>query len=885
MEAAVKLVRDILHSPNQFLVPFFQRHYAWTQKQWEQLHDDIMALQSEDPKAQHFLGPLVCTPETHMPAAVTPYQLIDGQQRLATLMVILAAIRDLARARGINNLADLIVEDYLIHRHEKGLPRYKVMPRLGDREPFFALIDAKSVQDFGRFEIIKAWQYFHDKFGGYILNDPENKLTGLFHAVTGRLSLVVITIDGENPYEIFESLNTKGLQLEESDLIRNFIFMQVQPREKQEEFSASHWQPFEASFGAVGKFPQLDQTPFYRSYLMRNGFYSKDRATFIDFKRQNKERNVAPTDQVAELKHFAQFEIWLRRPETCPDPELAKALGQIQMLDITTAHPLIFHLLDLRQSNRLSLEDLLSCLQDLSSFVLRRTVCGESTRPYARWFPEATKMLEDNPHQNLRNYWLRRGWPEDELFASRLAEFALYRREANKSRLILESLEESYGHREKVQFQNLEIEHVMPQSIGSGKNGADWKKMLGDDWEEIHDTWLHTLGNLTLTGYNQPLGNKTFKDKKTQLAKSNLELNGYFAQTTVWAQKEIKKRGRDLARRVVKLWPRPAEGPAYVPTAQPDSDTLDAKARAALRLEYWTALLNLLVSRATLPDTPEPTTKGYLCFDPGWEGVSLWAYTDNWEGVIGVYLRFNKERAGKLFSHIAKEQPQIEARFGTPLQWYSDDQENHCYITLRLPGLDPLNKAQWPDQHKWLAKKLEEYIAVFDPLIEKAIQGTDLDPRSGTLTKTETIYLDYWETFTAYVKQTATPLRFRKPATNSYLSCASPLPGYRTGAELSARDATIEAYVGTYDEDLAKQLRRVGAEHKSDLEKALGAEIEISHSLRNGDVWIYAWKEADPAERKDWPLQHKWLKDTAERLPVAVAALLNLAQQAATPNA
>jgi len=718
MDARAKMVRDILHAADQYLVPFFQRHYAWTQKHWERLYNDVLALQEDDQRMQHFLGPLVCTPCKHVPGEVTPYQLIDGQQRLSTLMVMLAAFRDLARDRKCNDLADEISEDYLIHRRQKGAQRYKVLPRLGDREAFFAVIDSGDVAQYSDYGIVKAWQYYRDNFNGYILEEPEKKLRALFHTVTARLSLVVITIDGENPYEIFESLNSTGLPLEESDLIRNYVFMQV-PIDNQEDFHVSHWQPLEKMFDQTDEYPALSQTSFYRSYLMRNGVYSKDKATFVDFKNQNKERKLDPVEQANELKLFAQFENWLRRPTTCPDPLLSKALYRIQMLDITTAHPLLMHLFEMRESKKIDSECLLGCLEDIASFIIRRTICGETTRPYGRWFSDAIKIIRKEPRTDLCNYWLSRGWPDDDAFIPKLLEFSLYRREIGKCRLMLQVLEESYGHREKVELRGLEIEHVMPQTIGNGKSGKAWQEDLGMPWKDVHEKWLHTLGNITLSGYNRPLGNKPYKEKKGELVRSKLELNRYFSDIKIWTEDEIKKRGRLLAKRVAKIWARP-EGAAYVPSEEIDAGELSPKERGDLRFDYWSGLLKNVKEHNFLPELPDSTRLGFLMFHPGWEGVRLFAYAEKWNNTVGVYLRFRKNRTKKTYQKILEMKDAINEKFGKQSCWWQDSPKKaNAYVGVALTGVDPVNREQWENQHKWLAEKLDEFYRYFDPLLKE----------------------------------------------------------------------------------------------------------------------------------------------------------------------
>ena len=196
------------------------------------------------------------------------------------------------------------------------LQRYKVVPRIGDRDVLIAVVEGKLEKLQHKEAVAHAWQFFRQKISDWAVSDAATRLHSLFVAITERLSLVVITIDGENPYEIFESLNSTGLPLEESDLIRNFLFMQV-PIGEQEAFNTTHWTAFEKAFEEVGELPAIPQTLFYRTYLMRHGVYSKSKFTFVDFKEQNRHRDLAPVDQVNELKRFARYELQLRRPLTC----------------------------------------------------------------------------------------------------------------------------------------------------------------------------------------------------------------------------------------------------------------------------------------------------------------------------------------------------------------------------------------------------------------------------------------------------------------------------------------------------------------------------------------------------------------------------------------
>jgi hypothetical protein len=193
-------------------------------------------------------------------------------------------------------------------------------------------------------------------------------------------------------------------------------------------------------------------------------------------------------------------------------------------------------LMDARDAGRLDNGDLIGCLQDLASFALRRSICGESTRNYGQWFVAAAKDLDGDSRAKLRAEWFRRGWPDDEAFARALGTFGLYRREPRKARMMLDALEESHGHKEKIERDKLTIEHVMPQTVSDDAHGNAWKQAIGGDWASVHRELLHTLGNLTLTGYNPELSKRSFEKKRKILADSRLHLNEYFEPLEGWAQ-------------------------------------------------------------------------------------------------------------------------------------------------------------------------------------------------------------------------------------------------------------------------------------------------------------------------------------------------------------
>jgi hypothetical protein len=352
--------------------------------------------------------------------------------------------------------------------------------------------------------------------------------------------------DDENPFAIFETLNERGLRLEESDLIRNYIFMQL-PLNKQDQFDREEWTPFEAIFEKTKQFEAIKLTDFYRDYLMRNGKYVKKNETYLEFKANVK----IARELVEDLKRYGKFYTFIHRPKTANDPMIVETLERIGYLDITTSYPLLLYLFDKYDSGALTRDDFLASLHALESFVIRRSICGESTRGYNYLFPAAVRALKSDILSSLVTFFHEKGWPNDERFKKALLRFELYARETNKCRMILEALEKSIEHKERVDFANLTIEHIIPQTLTE-----EWKQELGEEWKYVSETWVHTIGNLTLTGYNPEMSRKLFSEKKMQLAESNLRLNKYFAEIEVWDKSAIIARGEKLAEEIAKIWER-----------------------------------------------------------------------------------------------------------------------------------------------------------------------------------------------------------------------------------------------------------------------------------------------------------------------------------------
>jgi len=862
MDARQRTVGAILHETDQYVIPLFQRYYSWNKEHWARLKKDIWALMDADAKAVHFLGPLVCTSNVHFPGSVPSFQLIDGQQRLTTLTILLAAIRDIATSLGLKDLAEEISEDYLLHKRKQGAERYKVLPRLGDREALTAIVEAQDLTAFEEQQVFHAWKYFHRHAAHLARREAESQLRKLLDTVTRRLSLVVVTIEGENPYEIFESLNSTGLPLEESDLIRNFVFMHI-PLAQQQEFSEKHWRVMEDRFAAEEEDDEVQMTPFYRDYLMHNGRYSKEDATFVDFKQHYKDAGMTPEKVVQELAYYAEFELMLRRPMSAKRDNLRKLLRQVEGMEITVAYPLIMNLMDRNQRKEISDTELDGCLLDLVSFVLRRSICGESTRQYNKYFVEAIPLLGNEPRKNLQAYLLARRWPDDNSLRQRLMDFPLYRRESYKARVILEALEENHKHKEQADLSKLSIEHVLPQTITNNAAGKSWKQMLGDNWQELHERYLHTLGNLTLTGYNPDLSNSSFEKKKDLLKDSHLELNAYFDGLDVWNEEAIKARTIHLADQVVQLWPRAPSAAGYAASVEalPLPEGLSVAERR--RLDYWRRMDTHLEERGVPPEMIIPSTERYVTVALGTTGtLSL---------ELGTYPQFSSIYVSLLLSDVigtfveAKlkdEKDAIEKELGYALTWTATKEETDIYVNDK--GIPLNDESDWPIQFDWFGDRLEDFLRVLKPRVEKIEKEALADESIRKEFEAGRRIVDYWKACAQYLQSGSLHFRPNDPGKGLVYSRFEKIDdgiGFGAGVQVK-KDKHIYVYWGVNNSAARKyktKFKELLANNFPALEADLGEHLEW------GDPYFSTPLKADIDDKADWPRQFEWIKVTAEK--------------------
>jgi len=539
MQAKETKLQDIIEGTKQYVIPLFQRTYSWTNKEWEILWKDLVELCDMENPRTHFIGSIVNMPTVSVPEGVAKYLLIDGQQRLTTIFIFLALLRNKAKENGNIRFADEINNTLLVNQYKDGFDHYKLMPTQVDRITYQNLI--KNENNEVENQITKAYTFFEKK-----LKQVDLDYEKLKKVITGSFSVVSIVLDtDDNPYLVFESLNAKGRPLTQADLIRNYFFMRIHI-DKQENVYNNYWRPMQEALNS-------DLTEFIRHFLMKNGKIIKQDDVYYELKESVSTTNAI--EYLSDLKKYSIYYQKLKYPEFENEPKLKNMFTRLNRIEVTTAYPLLLNFYNDYSEGVINLNDFETILKTLENYLIRRFVCNVATNQLNKIFPSIYPTIQSNYSENIvegfKTIIQDKGYPKDNEFLLRFRETKFYGGGDRivKTKLILETIENSFNHKESVPFENLTIEHIMPQTLSEW-----WQEHLGQEWEETHEIYLHTIGNLTLTAYNTELSNDDFLTKKITLNQSHLELNRYFNGITKWTRDEIERRSEELATIASQIW-------------------------------------------------------------------------------------------------------------------------------------------------------------------------------------------------------------------------------------------------------------------------------------------------------------------------------------------
>ena len=507
MDARKGNIYEILNGNKQFLIPVYQRYYSWDVEQCKRLWNDIVEMQKKG-KQGHFVGSIVNIAEQAMPTGVQKYMIIDGQQRMTTLTLLLLALRDYAtknpedktiNARRIDNML-------LKNEYESGDERYKLLLTETHRDVLIGLVEGKPISGTARSRLLDNYHYFTGKIA-----DNELQPAEIYESI-GKLQIVNITLDRtmDDAQAIFESLNSTGKELSESDLIRNYVLMGLEPGEQAYVYE-HFWRPMELLFAYETQDTVMDR--FFRDYLtMKLTRIPKQDRVYEEFKLYHLNCEFGTIRELCrDLLTYATYytDIVFKRSSR---PALRSLYEDISDLRMEVSLPFLLKVHNDFAEGVISQEELCEIIHLCISYVFRRSICDIPTNSLNKTFATLRNAIRQDDYLNsIKAFFVLRDdykeFPDDEKFAAAFVARDIYNM---RSRNFILGHLENYGNKAPITIENYTIEHIMPQNSNMS---AEWRHMLGSGWREIQKTYLHTIGNLTLTAYNSEMSDHPFMIK------------------------------------------------------------------------------------------------------------------------------------------------------------------------------------------------------------------------------------------------------------------------------------------------------------------------------------------------------------------------------------
>ena len=555
MDSTVVDMLTFLQRPQQFSIPIFQRRYSWTKKDCQQLLDDILRVGSNDEIKAHFLGSIVYIDrELAAIGAVPKLLVIDGQQRLTTLSLLLSALSRAINEEGndIGTSSERLQNYYLFNSQEEEELRYKLLLTKDDKETLIDLLEDRYIfpPTNPSSILVKNYNFFE--------NNLKKVNLKTLHTGIEKLRIVSVALDPvDDPQKIFESLNSTGVSLSQADLIRNYVLMNLEPT-FQKRLYENYWFPMEQFFGNEYA-KRFD--PFMRDYLTLSMKQIPSRAAVYEKFKEHypvNDNSEQLEEIVKEISRHAKYYVDMVLL-TERNPELRKCFADIEELRAEVSYPFLLEVCDDYNQGLIKQADIIKVLRLVESYVFRRSVCDVSTSVMNKLFAALMNEVDKNNYlESLNNAFLDmrtyKRYPTDTEFKEAFINKNVYN--FNRRDYLLRKLENCERSKEPIEVSSYTVEHVMPQNLTEA-----WQQELGEDFQRIHQRWLHKIGNLTLTGYNPEYSNLTFKEKrdmpKKGLRYSPLHLNQSFANTEQWNEDTIIARAEKLAEKACKVWVYP----------------------------------------------------------------------------------------------------------------------------------------------------------------------------------------------------------------------------------------------------------------------------------------------------------------------------------------
>lgn len=561
MKAEATKMLDLLHKSQQFRIPIYQRTYSWTEKECNQLWKDIIRTGGNDNIHAHFMGSIVyILRDSYLASGQNPLLVIDGQQRLTSLLLIIEALaRCLGDAEPHDGFsAPKLRSRYLRDPLEDGERRYKLLLTQTDKETLLSILDQKDPPKEYSSLLQANFEFFEKR-----VNALGDNLKPLCEGLN-KLMVIDTSLNREydNPQLIFESMNSTGQALSQADLIRNFILMGLEPKH-QNKFYNDHWRPMEVDFGQNYEH-HFDR--FMRHYLtVKTGEIPRIGDVYDAFKKHAQEQKGGDVENLlADLHTFAGYYCAMALdPKTLgqePRTSLDIAFADLRKLKVDVAYPLLLELYHDYKKSQLSEKELEQAVRLVESYIFRRAVCSIPTNSHNKTFANfAQELKKDRYLESIQAHLLGmpsyRRFPKDKEFKREFVKRDLYN--FSRRHYWLDRLE-NHDRKDPIEVDRYTIEHILPQNENLSEK---WREDLGPDWKDVRENWLNSPGNLTLTMYNAEYSDHPFEKKKEMkggFKDSHLRLNKGLGTLESWNEEAIEKRANEMAEKAALVWAAPS---------------------------------------------------------------------------------------------------------------------------------------------------------------------------------------------------------------------------------------------------------------------------------------------------------------------------------------
>lgn len=733
MDADRSKVIQFLEGNKQFTIPLYQRKYSWTTEQCRKLLDDLVKTGGNDDIDSHFLGSVVSMPVQTPLTTLTRLMIIDGQQRITTVsLLIIVLIEFLRKIEESPVNPDKLLNSYIVNQYEEGADKYKLLLTEDDKLSYIDKVDnlyRKNPIKSGENDSISK---IRDNYRFFKRNIKEDNYMDVYN---GLQKLIIIHVGLEygkdNPQLIFESLNSTGLELSNADLIRNYILMGLE-KDEQERLYNDYWHRMEVTFEESEQKNLFDR--FIKDYLtIKLKRIPTNRAVYQEFKDFSIYYGSVE-DLVEDVYKYAQyyFNIVLDKE---PDPELRYKLTKFNQLGFDITRPFLLKIYEDYDNEKITSEDFIEIIDIIESYLIRRLICDIPTPSLNKTFADLYYEMDENNYiQSLEIALLikdkSKRFPNDLEFRENFLVKDIYNSRINE--YILKNIEEYLNPKEQVDTSNLTIEHIMPQN----PDAQSWKEDLGTEtFHELQKQYLHTIGNLTLTGYNTEYADKGFNQKQNMKGgykDSTINLNKGLRELTKWDEEEIIKRAEKLHEISEKIWSYPnVEQEAiqeYKKKHEIELGKKNKKPVGNLYIEYWTLLTQYIKEHSINLPIKEPRRIRYYDM-PISKGAHISLQLNSIKKHIATTIYINSDK--ELYDNLHDQKEEIEDKLGYKPDWINSSNKKNRQIKL-YNNINPLDKDEWENAIQWHLQTAEKFKEVFEDRIKqfshdkiKAIIGSE----------------------------------------------------------------------------------------------------------------------------------------------------------------